>query len=146
MHDFFPFRLYLAGQINAEKISMTENEISYLIRGAIFKVYNTLGPGLLESVYVAALVYELKKAGLSVRTEVPLPVIYEQEKLDLGFRIDILVNDLVIIEVKSIEQLAEVHHKIVLTYLKLSGKKLAILVNFNTIDIAKSIFRKVNKL
>ena len=125
---------------------MTENEISYIIRGAIFKVFNTFGPGLLESVYVAALVYELKKAEMSVKTEVPIPVIYEQEKLELGFRIDILVNDLVIIEVKSIEQLAEVHHKIVLTYLKLSGKKLAILVNFNTTDIDKSIFRKVNKL
>lgn len=109
-------------------------------------MYNTLGPGLLESVYVAALVYELKKAGLTVRTEVPLPVVYEEEKLDLGFRIDMLVNDLVIIEVKSVELLAEVHHKIVLTYLKLSGKKLAILVNFNTNDIGASIFRKVNKL
>ena len=125
---------------------MTENEISYIIRGAIFKVYNTLGPGLLESVYVAALVCELKKAGLSCKTEVPLPVIYEDEKLELGFRLDILVNDLVIIEVKSIEQLLEVHHKVVLTYLKLSGKKLAILVNFSTDNIEKSIFRKVNNL
>jgi len=125
---------------------MTENEISYIIRGAIFKVYNTLGPGLLESVYVAALVFELKKSGLIVKTEVPLPAVYEEEKLDLGFRLDILVNDLVIIEVKSIEHLTEVHHKVVLTYLKLSGKKLAILVNFNTADIAKTTFRKVNKL
>lgn len=125
---------------------MTENDISYIIRGAIFKVYNALGPGLLESIYVSALVCELKKAGLRVKTEVPIPVIYEGEKLDIGFRIDILVNDLVIIEVKSIEQLAEIHHKVVLTYLKLAGKKLAILVNFNTTDIAKSIFRKVNKL
>ncbi|HLG35199.1 MAG TPA: GxxExxY protein [Bacteroidia bacterium] len=125
---------------------MTENEISYIIRGAIFKVYNTLGPGLLESVYVAALVYELKKAGLLAVTEVALPVIYETEKLNLGFRMDILVEDLVIIEVKSIEQLTEVHHKIVLTYLKLSCKKLAILVNFNTDNIEKNIFRKVNNL
>lgn len=125
---------------------MTENEISFIIRGAIFKVYNSLGPGLLESVYVAALVYELKKAGLHVLTEVPVPVIYENEKLELGFRIDILVNNLVIIEVKSIEQLTEVHHKIVLTYLRLAEKKLAILVNFNTDDINKSIFRKVNNL
>jgi GxxExxY protein len=125
---------------------MTENEISYIIRGAIFKAYSTLGPGLLESVYVAALVYELKKSGLNVKTEVPMPVFYEDEKLDLGFRLDILVNNSVIIEVKSIEQIAEVHHKVVLTYLKLSGKKLAILVNFNTADISKSIFRKVNNL
>jgi GxxExxY protein len=83
---------------------------------------------------------------LIVKTEVPLPVVYEEEKLDIGFRLDILVNNLVIIEVKSIEQIAEVHHKVVLTYLKLSGKKLAILVNFNTSDISKSIFRKVNNL
>ncbi|MBL7961245.1 GxxExxY protein [bacterium] len=125
---------------------MNENDISYLIRGAIFKVYNALGPGLLESVYVAALVYELKKTGLQVKTEVPLPVVYEDERLEVGFRLDILVNELVIIEVKSVEQLAEVHHKVVLTYLKLSGKKLGILVNFNTDDITESIFRKVNKL
>lgn len=125
---------------------MTENEISYHTRGAIFKVYNTLGPGLLESVYVAALVYELKKLGLQTKTEVSVPVIYEEEKLELGFRIDILVNDKVIIEIKSIEQLAEVHHKIVLTYLRLTRKKLALLVNFNTNDISKSIFRKVNNL
>ncbi|MBL7995503.1 GxxExxY protein [bacterium] len=125
---------------------MSENEISYIIRGAIFKVYNTLGPGLLESVYVAALVYELKKGGLQTKVEVPVPVIYEDVKLEIGFRIDILVNNLVIIEVKSVENLAEVHHKVVLTYLKLSGKKLGILVNFNADNIAKSIFRKVNKL
>lgn len=125
---------------------MTENEISYIIRGAIFKVYNTLGPGLLESVYVAALVCELRKSGLTTKTEVPVPVYYDDEKLELGFRLDILVNGIVIIEVKSIEHLTEVHHKVVLTYLKLTGKKLALLVNFNTEDIAKSIFRKVNKL
>ena len=125
---------------------MTENEISYNIRGAIFKVYNSLGPGLLESVYVAALMYELKKDGLNVDSEVPLPVVYEGIKLKIGFRIDILVENLVIIEVKSVENLAEVHHKQVITYLKLSGKKLAILVNFNSNDIAESIFRKVNNL
>ena len=125
---------------------MTENEISYLIRGSIFKVYNNLGPGLLESVYEAALMCELKKTGLYPKSQVPLPVIYEEEKLEIGFRIDILVNDLVIIEIKSTEQLAEVHHKQVITYLKLSGKKLGILVNFNTEDISKSIYRKVNGL
>lgn len=101
---------------------------------------------MLEKVYVAALVFELKKSGLDARTEVPIPVIYETEKLEIGFRLDILVNDKVIIEVKSIEQLLEVHHKIVLTYLKLSDNKLAILVNFNTTNIENSIFRKVNKL
>lgn len=125
---------------------MTENDLSYKIRGAIFKVYNNLGPGLLESVYEAALVFELRREGLQVRTQVALPVYYESEQLELGFRIDILVNESVIIEVKSIEMLHDVHHKQVLTYLRLSGKKLAVLVNFNTDNIANSIIRKVNGL
>ena len=125
---------------------MVENEISYIIRGAILKVYNTLGPGLLESVYEAVLMFELKKAGVEAKSQVALPVIYENEKLDIGFRIDIMVNDLVIIEIKSVEEIANVHHKQVLTYLKLSGKKLGILVNFNTDNISNSIYRKVNNL
>lgn len=125
---------------------MTENDISYIIRGAIYNVYNNLGAGLLESVYVAALKYELEKHNLDVKTEVPVPVIYEDVKLELGFRLDILVNNKVIIEVKSVENIAEVHHKQVLTYLKLTNLKLAILVNFNTDDINKSIFRKANSL
>lgn len=100
---------------------MHENEISFLIRKVIFKVYNTLGPGLFESVYVNALCYELQKEGLMIKTEIALPMIYEGIKFEAGFRIDILVNDKVIIEVKSVEKLAEVHHKQVLTYLKLSG-------------------------
>ena len=124
----------------------TENEISYIARGAIFRVFSNLGPGLLESVYVAALAYEFRKAGLEVKTEVPLPVVYENERLELGFRLDLLIENKVIIEVKLVETLAEVHHKQVLTYLKLSGLKLALLVNFNTVDINDSIFRKVNKL
>ena len=96
---------------------MTENDLSYIIRGAIFKVYNQLGPGLLESVYELAMAYELKKSTLSIKTQVPLPVVYETERLDGGFRTDILVNDLVIIEIKSVENLAEVHHKQLITYL-----------------------------
>jgi GxxExxY protein len=125
---------------------MNENDISYKIRGAIFKIYNALGPGLLESVYVAALVFELNKEGLKVQKEVPVPVYYEDEKLDVGFRLDLLVENKVIIEVKSIENLTEVHHKIVLTYLKLTKLKLAILVNFNVDNITNGIFRKINKL
>jgi GxxExxY protein len=125
---------------------MIENDISYKIRGAIFKVYNNLGPGLLESVYEAAMVYELKKVALSVKAQVPLPVVYEDEFLDLGFRIDLLVEDIVIIEIKSVESINEVHHKQVLTYLKLSNRRLELLVNFNCDDISKSIFRKVNNL
>lgn len=125
---------------------LSENEISYLIRGAIFKVYNELGPGLLESVYETVLLFELQKQGLEVKSQVPLPVYYEGTKLELGFRLDLLVNDKVIIEIKSVENLAEVHHKQVLTYLKLSNLKLGILVNFNVENIVKGIFRKVNGL
>lgn len=125
---------------------MHENDISYLVRKAIFKVYNSLGPGLYESVYVTALSYELQQLDLSVKREVPLPIVYEGIKFEAGFRIDILVNDKVILEIKSIENLAEVHHKQVITYLKLSGLKLGLLVNFNSSNIAESIYRKVNGL
>ena len=125
---------------------MNENDISYLIRGSIFKIYKSLGPGLLESVYVACLAHELTEAGLKVRQQVPLPVVYQDIRLELGFRIDLMINSLVLIEVKSIELLAPVHHKQVITYLKLSGLKLGILVNFNTDQIDKCIIRKVNQL
>lgn len=125
---------------------MNENDISYKIRGAIFNVHNNLGPGLLESVYVAALRYELRTQNLQVLTEVPIPVYYGDEKLDVGFRLDLLVNHKVLIEVKSVENLAEVHHKQVLTYLKLTNLKLGILVNFNEVNIINGIYRKVNGL
>ena len=123
---------------------MTENEISYKIRGAIFKVFNTLGPGLLESAYEAVLMHELIKENLIVKSQVPLPLVYENVKLDVGYRIDLLVENKVIIEIKSVEYLADVHHKQVLTYLKLSRLKLGLLVNFNCTEIDQSIFRKVN--
>lgn len=125
---------------------MHENELSYIIRGAIFDVYKTLGPGLLESVYQRALTYELSQKPLQVEPEVPVPVVYKDQKMDLGFRIDILVNRKVLIELKSVEALHDVHHKQVLTYLKLTGIKLGLLVNFNSDDISKTIFRKVNGL
>jgi len=125
---------------------LEENEISYKIRGCIFNVYNTLGPGLLESVYEAALAHELSNLGLKVNTQVPIPVVYNDINLELGFRADIIVENKVIIEIKSVENIAEVHHKQVLTYLKLTGIKLGILVNFNAEDISKSIYRKVNNL
>ena len=123
-----------------------ENQISYDIRGAIFKVYQKLGPGLLESVYEAALAYELEKIGRKVKSQVGIPVRYEDQEMDLGFRLDILVDDLVIIEIKSVEALAPVHHKQLLTYLRLTNLRLGILVNFNTDDINKGIVRIVNKL
>jgi GxxExxY protein len=125
---------------------MEENDISFKIRGCIFKVYNLLGPGLLESVYEAALVFELKKINLVAETQVPIPVVYSDIKLDLGFRADIIVEKRVLIEIKSVENIAEVHHKQVLTYLKLTGIKLGLLVNFNSNEISHSIYRKVNGL
>jgi GxxExxY protein len=125
---------------------MTENEISYLIRDAIYKVYNNIGPGLLESVYETALVYELRKIGLNVKSQLGLPFIYEELKMEVGFRIDIFVENKVIVEVKSVEHLAELHYKQLLTYLKLSEVKLGLLVNFNTSEINENIIRIVNHL
>jgi len=137
---------YNLRKTKANTLSHPENDISYAIRGAIYKVYNALGAGLLESVYVAALRCELIKEGYDVRSEVPVPVYYDDQKLEVGFRIDLLVNERVLIEVKSVEHLAEVHHKQTLTYLKLSNLKLGILVNFNVAEINEGIFRKVNGL
>ena len=125
---------------------MNENEISYIIRGCIFKVYNAVGPGLLESAYEKALAFELENAGLKIKMQVGLPFQYETIILEVGYRIDILVEDKVIIEIKSVEALTDVHFKQLTTYLKLSGKKLGILVNFNTSKIDTSIKRIVNNL
>jgi GxxExxY protein len=125
---------------------MTENEISYKIRVAIYNVYKNLGPGLLESVFLEALQFELRKENLRLKKDVPVPVYYENKKLEVGFRLDLLNEDKVIIEVKSIENLAEVYHKQAITYLKLTKLKLAILVNFNVENISSGIFRKVNGL
>ena len=125
---------------------MTENEISYIIRKAIFNVYNGLGPGLLESVYQKILIYDLQDLGLEVKWEVLMPVKYAEFEFDCNFRIDILVEDKVIIELKSVKNLEDIHFKQLNTYLKLSDKKLGILVNFNTDKILESIKRVVNGL
>ena len=125
---------------------MTENEISYKIRGAIFKVYNELGPGLLESAYQSALVHELKKEKLEVKQQIFLPMIYDGVIMENSYRLDVLVEEKVIIEIKSVENLTDVHHMQLVTYLRLSGKKLGLLVNFNSDEIDKTIFRKVNGL
>jgi len=125
---------------------MIENEISFEIRGAIFSVFNELGPGLLESVYELALAHELSLRGLDVERQVPIPISYRGSLLEGGFRIDLLVNGLVVVEIKSIEHLTPVHHKQLSTYLKLANKRLGILVNFNTDNITTTIFRKVNGL
>jgi GxxExxY protein len=125
---------------------MTENEISYLIRGAIFKVYNNLGPGLFESVYESALFYELTKLNLKVQKQVEITIPYQEIILHPAFRIDLLVEDKVIIELKSVEDLAPIHHKQLITYLKLTNKKLGLLVNFNTLNILNDIKRIANKI
>jgi GxxExxY protein len=123
---------------------MTENQISYQIRGAIFDVYNELGPGLLESVYEEAMVFELKKRGLSIQRQQEVPILYKGVKLSANFRLDLLVEDAVIVELKSVSELQDVHYKQLLTYLKLTKKKLGILVNFNTDDIQYDIKRVAN--
>ncbi len=125
---------------------MNENDISYDIRGAAFKIHNELGPGLLESVYETALAYELEQMGYSVRRQVGIPMFYKEIKFEVGFRLDILVNELVIIEVKSVENLLDVHHKQLLTYIKLANKKLGLLINFNSSTLKDSIIRIVNNL
>ena len=125
---------------------MNENDISYGIRGSIYDVFNTFGPGLFESIYVAALKLDLERKGFEVKQEVPIPVFYNEQQLGVGFRLDLLVENKVIIEVKSISTFAEVHHKHLITYLKLAKKKLGILVNFNEQNINEGLFRKVNKL
>ena len=123
---------------------MGTNEMSYAIRGAIFKVYNSLGPGLLESVYQQALVHELTKMGMNVQTEVSIPIVYDDITLSTPLRIDILVEDCIIIELKSVLDMKNVFFKQLLTYLKLANKPLGILVNFNTDDLTKSIHRIIN--
>ncbi|MCP2027006.1 GxxExxY protein [Flavobacterium sp. HSC-32F16] len=125
---------------------MTENEISYLVRGAIFKVYNNLGPGLFESVYESALFYELEKLELKVKKQVEIIINYEEIILDAAFRLDLLVEDKVIIELKSVEELAPIHYKQIATYLRLTNIKLGLLVNFNTLNILNDIKRVANKI
>ena len=125
---------------------MNENDLSYLIRGAAFKVHSALGPGLLESVYEVALSHELTKRGLEVRNQVGIPFVYDEINFNIGFRLDIIVNDKVIIEIKSVEELKDVHHKQLLTYLKLTNKKLGLLINFNVMSVKNGIIRIVNNL
>lgn len=123
---------------------MADNEITYKIRGAIYKVYNAFGPGLLESVYEAALCHQLRKEGLTVENQVKLDVVYDGVVLPVDFRLDILVEKSVIIELKSVEELKPVHHKQLMTYLRIAKKHVGILVNFNTDRIDNEIYRKVN--
>jgi len=119
------------------------NDITYGIIGCAFKVHKALGPGLLESSYEACLFYELTKAGFVVERQQVLPLIYDEVKLDAGYRLDLVVNNSVIIEIKSVEELAPIHKAQILTYLKLSKIKLGLLINFNTIDLKEGIQRLI---
>ena len=125
---------------------MTENELSKIIVDASFKIHKTLGAGLFESVYEEVLNYELTKRGLTVERQKTIPVIYEGIKMPIGFKADLIINNKVIIELKSVETLSKVHYKQLLTYLKLTGLKLGLLINFNEALIKDGIHRIVNNL
>jgi len=118
---------------------MILNDLTYAVRGCVFEVFKELGPGLLESVYVASLAHELSIHGLKVRCQVGLPVTYKETSLDLGFRIDLLVENELLVEVKSVEALHPVHSKQLLTYLRLSNRKLGLLVNFNVVKMEDKV-------
>ncbi len=123
---------------------MTDNELTYEIRGAIFDVYNTLGPGLLESVYEEALTFELQQRGLEVIRQMEVPIMYKDNELKTPLRLDLLVENQVIVELKSVEEMKPVFAKQLLTYLRLLDKHVGILVNFNTHNLRESIKRIVN--
>lgn len=125
---------------------MTENEISAIVVDVCYKIHVKLGPGLLESVYEAILNHELTKRGLSVERQKPLPVIWDGIVLDIGFRADLIVENKVILEIKSIEQISNVHAKQVLTYLKITKMRLGLLINFNVPIIKVGITRVVSNL
>jgi len=125
---------------------MTENEIATTIVDAAYKIHKRLGPGLMESVYEATLAYELSKCGLRLRRQQGMPVIYEAVRMGVGFRADLIVGDKVIVEIKSIDVIAPVHRKQLLTYLRLADKRLGLLINFNVELIRDGITRVVNKL
>ena len=122
---------------------MELNQLTHEILDCAYKVHSRLGPGLLESTYRACLVYELRKKGLKVEEEKPLPLIYEEVKLECGYRIDILVEDQVVIELKTVEAFTDVHTAQVLTYLKLSGCKIGLLINFYTKSLKDGLKRLI---
>lgn len=125
---------------------MIENEISKTIIGAAIDVHRELGPGLLESAYRECLAFELKQKGLMVRKEVPRPIVYKDVKLDHGYRMDLLINNKVVVEIKCVESFTDVHEAQLLTYLKLGDYKLGLLLNFHTTILKNGIKRMVNNL
>lgn len=125
---------------------MTENEISKIVIGLAIDVHKTLGPGLLENTYKECLFYKINQFGLFVEKEKSMPIIFEEVKLDCGYRVDLLVEKKLILELKSVESLNEIHLAQTLTYLKLGNYKLGLLINFNEILLKKGIRRVVNNL
>ncbi|MBA3018760.1 MAG: GxxExxY protein [Proteobacteria bacterium] len=125
---------------------MTENEIAKIVVDAAYHVHRRLGPGLLESVYEAVLAYDLKKRGMKVERQVPVAIVFNGIKFDEGFRADLIVEDKVIVELKSVENIVPVHKKQLLTYLRLSDKRLGLLINFGSELIRDGISRVVNGL
>ncbi len=125
-------------------MQMETNEITNKIIGCAIKVHKVLGPGLLESAYQACLYYELVKSGLHVEKEKALPLVYEEVKLDCGYRMDFLIEHIVVVEVKSVESLTDIHLAQVLTYLKLSENRFGLLINFNVVKLKDGVKRVVN--
>jgi len=125
---------------------MIENEVAKQIVDVAFKIHTTFGPGLLESVYETIMAYELQKRGLSVRRQQAIPVIYEDVRMDIGFRADLIVENKVVVEIKSVDAIAPVHKKQLLTYLRLTDKRPGLLINFNVELIKNAISRVVNGL
>ncbi len=125
---------------------MTENELSKIIIGCAIDVHKNLGPGLLESAYQYCLMYELKEKGLRVQKEVPRPIVYKEVKLDHGYRMDLLVNNKVVIEIKTVEAITDVHEAQLLTYLRLGNYRLGLILNFHTTILKTGIRRMVNQL
>lgn len=123
---------------------MEINQITGIIIEESIKIHTDLGPGLLESVYEELLAYRLNKRGLIVKRQTPIPLFYEEIKMDIGFRSDLIVNDKVVVEIKSIETISPVHPKILLTYLKLTGITVGLLINFNEVVLKNGIKRIVN--
>jgi GxxExxY protein len=125
---------------------MNENEISNKIIGLGIDIHQSLGPGLLESAYKECLYYRLQREGIFVEKEKPMPLVYQEVRLDCGYRIDLLVDRLVVVEIKSVESLNEVHFAQTLTYIKLGGYKLGLLINFNVSLLKDGIKRIVNRM
>lgn len=144
---YVPCGIYcdLCGKNNYKTLNdMNENEVSKVIFDAGLKVHRQLGAGLLESAYEECLYYELQKSGLLIEKQKPMPLIYDDIKLDIGYRIDLLVERKVVVEIKSVESLNEIHIAQVLTYLKLSNCKLGLLINFNSVLFKNGVKRLIN--